>query len=61
MVGAALALTEGRDTFGVGDLLRAFARDDELSRLLTGLGLDLDLLRERFRGEPPPAGAAPSV
>ena len=54
MVSADLALTEGRQVFGVNDLLGALARDGEVSRLLVELGLDPRLLRERFGGEPPP-------
>jgi ATP-dependent Clp protease ATP-binding subunit ClpA len=49
-----LALTEGRQLFGVNDLLGALARDSEVSRLLLELGLDPRLLCERFGGEPPP-------
>ena len=60
MVSAGLALTEGRQLFGVNDLLGALARDDEVSRLLVELGLDPKLLRERFGEEPPPAGEAPA-
>jgi hypothetical protein len=38
MVSAGLAQTEGRVTFGVSDLLRALARDPELSRVPATLG-----------------------
>jgi ATP-dependent Clp protease ATP-binding subunit ClpA len=48
MVAAGLAMTDARETFGVGDLLRAFARDPDLSGLLVELGVDFELLRERF-------------
>ena len=61
MVSAGLALTEGRQLFGVNDLLGALARDDEVARLLAELGLDPKMLRERFGEEPPAAGAAPAV
>jgi ATP-dependent Clp protease ATP-binding subunit ClpA len=60
MVAAGLAMTDARETFGVGDLLHAFARDPELSQLLIELGVDLELLRERFGHEPPAAGEAPA-
>jgi hypothetical protein len=56
-VGRGLAQTDGRETFGVLDVLRAFVRDVEVSGLLTDLGLDLDLLRERLGPEPPAADA----
>ena len=59
MVAAGLAMTNARETFGVGDLLRAFARDPDLSGLLVELGVDFELLRERFGQEPPAAGEAP--
>jgi Clp amino terminal domain, pathogenicity island component len=48
MVSAGLALTEGRVTFGVSDLLRALARDPELSRVLADLEVDVEPLRKRF-------------
>lgn len=60
MVAAGLAMTDARETFGVGDLLYAFTRDPELSQLLAELGIDLKLLRERFGEEPPPAGETPA-
>jgi hypothetical protein len=56
MVSAGLALTEGRVTFGVSDLLRALARDPELSRVLGDLGVDVELLRKQFGEDPPLAG-----
>ena len=56
MVSAGLALTEGRVTFGVSDLLRALARDPELSRVLGELGVDVELLRRQFGEDPPLAG-----
>lgn len=61
MVGADLALAESRETFGVTDLLRAFAGDNEVSGVLTDLGLDLERLHKRAEGEPPAAGAAPAT
>jgi hypothetical protein len=56
MVSAGLALTEGRVTFGVSDLLRALARDPELSRVLGDLGVDVELLRKHLGEDPPLAG-----
>ncbi len=53
MVSAGLALTEGRVTFGVSDLLRGLARDPELSRVLGDLGVDVELLRKHFEEDPP--------
>ncbi len=56
MVSAGLALTEGRVSFGVSDLLRALARDPGLSRVLGDLGVDVELLRKQFGEDPPVAG-----
>lgn len=56
MASAGLALTEGRVTFGVSDLLRALARDPELSRVLGDLGVDVELLRKQFGEDPSLAG-----
>ena len=56
MVSAGLALTEGRVSFGVSDLLRALARDPGLSRVLGDLGVDVALLRKQFGEDPPVAG-----
>ncbi len=56
MVSAGLALTEGRVSFGVSDLLRALARDPELSRVLGDLGVDVELLRKQFGADPSLAG-----
>jgi hypothetical protein len=58
MVSAGLAQTEGRVTFGVSDLLRALARDPELSFVLGDLGVDVELPRIQFGEDPPPAREA---
>jgi len=58
VVSAGLAMTDGRETFGIGDLLAAWVRDPELAQLLVELGVDLALMRERFGAEPPPGAAA---
>jgi len=49
---ARIALGEQRAKFGPRDLPLALARDEEASRLLAGLGIDLDVLRERLDREP---------
>ncbi len=41
VVSAGLAMTDGRETFGIGDLLAAWARDPGLAQLLVELGVDL--------------------
>jgi ATP-dependent Clp protease ATP-binding subunit ClpA len=58
VVSAGLAMTDGRETFGIADLLAAWARDPELVQVLVELGVDLELMRERFGAEPPPGAAA---
>jgi ATP-dependent Clp protease ATP-binding subunit ClpC len=42
-----IAFDERRAMFGLRDLLRALARDEGASRLLAGLGVEFDVLRER--------------
>jgi Clp amino terminal domain, pathogenicity island component len=58
VVSAGLAMTDGRETFGIGDLLAAWVRDPELAQLLVELGVDLALMRERFGAGPPPGAVA---
>jgi hypothetical protein len=55
LASARIAFDERRAMFGLGDLLRALARDQAASGRLAGLGVDLDVLRERLDTEPPPA------
>lgn len=45
---ARIAIGERRETFGLLDLLRAMARDEEALRLLAGLGVNVAVLRERL-------------
>jgi len=52
---ARIALGERRTRFGLRDVLRAAACDEEISRLLADLGVELDVLRERLDTEPPAA------
>jgi len=52
---ARIAFDQRRAMFGLRDLLRALARDTDASELLAGLGVDLDVLRERLETEPPAA------
>ena len=52
---ARIAFDEQRARYGLRDLLRALARDQKASAMLAGLGVDLDVLRERLDKEPPAA------
>lgn len=56
MVSAGIALSDERTIFGLEDLLTACLRDEEVSRLLASLGVELDLLNARLKGEPPASG-----
>jgi hypothetical protein len=49
------AWVEQRRQFGLADLLRVCAQDERAARLLSELGVDVDLLRERLRRRPPAA------
>ena len=55
MGGAGIALGEQRTVFDIADVLRAALKDTETRRRLTGLGVDLGAIRERFGEEPPAA------
>jgi ATP-dependent Clp protease ATP-binding subunit ClpA len=54
-VSAGIARTEQRERFGLEDMLLACLGDAHASRLLIALGVDLNLLRQRLRGDPPAA------
>ena len=49
------AWMEQRMQFGLEDLLRVCAQDERAARLLSELGIDVDVLRERLRRPPPAA------
>ena len=49
------AWMEQRMRFGLEDLLRVCVQDERAARLLSELGIDVDLLRERLRRRPPAA------
>ncbi len=49
------AWVEQRMRFGLEDLLRVCVEDERAARLLSELGVDVDLLRERLRRRPPAA------
>jgi hypothetical protein len=49
------AWMEQRRQFGLADLLRVCAQDERAARLLSELGIDVDLLRDRLRRRPPAA------
>jgi hypothetical protein len=49
------AWMEQRRQFGLEDLLRVCAQDERAAGLLSELGIDADLLRERLRRRPPAA------
>ena len=49
------AWVEQRRQFGLADLLRLCVEDERAARLLSELGIDVDLLRERLRRRPPAA------
>ena len=51
----AVAQTDKRERFGVEDLIRASVGDEDGSRLLAGLGIDLEVLRHRLQRDPPAA------
>jgi Clp amino terminal domain, pathogenicity island component len=49
------AWVEERERFGLEDLLRVCVEDERVARLLGGLGVDVDVLRDRLRRRPPAA------
>ena len=55
LASARIAFDDGRAMLDIRDVLRAIARDEGASRLLAGLGVDLDVLRQRLDSEPPTA------